>query len=369
MAKIISLFIIVLVLQVTRADLDSIFKSFLASVASTGLSTKTDDAVKSLYTLYKTEFGRISLLPGENDLRLASFKNTLSAIIENYRQTDATYTLGLTSLADWTIDELNVLRSGINLPQGVINSTNAKPSDILLTWDGKTLSKRSTLPTSYDFTQRVVSGTNIPVVLPIRNQGSCGSCYAFAFISLLEFQYAVQFKSNSDLSEQQIVDCSTRDSGCNGGYFTNSFSYLQTNLWQEKSESVYPYKARASKCAFSSAGAGARFPTLVYKSVAANNAAAMQQALVSYGPLWVSLFVGNQATQAYKTISTNFNAYQKGVFQPTGCPTSLSSTNHAVVIVGYGVDATTNLPYWKVRNSWGTNWGESGYFKIRRGVN
>ena len=164
MAKIISLFIIVLVLQVIRADLDSVFKSFLASVASAGLSTKTDDAVKSLYTLYKTQFGRISLLPGENDLRLASFKNTLSAIIENYRQTDATHTLGLTSLADWTIDELNVLRSGINLPQGVINSTSAKPSDILLTWDGKTLRKRSTLPTSYDFTQRVVSGTNIPVV-------------------------------------------------------------------------------------------------------------------------------------------------------------------------------------------------------------
>lgn len=203
-------------------------------------------------------------------------------------------------------------------------------------------------------------------VSAVRNQGSCGSCYAFAFVSLLEFQYAVQFKSNGDLSEQQIVDCSTRDYGCNGGYFTTTFSYLQTNLWQEKSETTYPYKAKASRCAYSSAGTGARFPTLVYKSVTANNAAAMQQALVSYGPLWVSVFVGDQT---YRTISSNFNAYQKGIFQPSGCPTSLSSTNHAVVIVGYGVDATTNIPYWKVRNSWGPNWGESGYFRIRRGVN
>jgi cathepsin H len=67
-------------------------------------------------------------------------------------------------------------------------------------------------------------------------------------------------------------------------------------------------------------------------------------------------------------VSTIFNWYTGGVIKATGCPTSVAATNHAVVIVGYGVDANTNMPYWKVRNSWG-NWGEQGYFRIQRGVN
>jgi C1A family cysteine protease len=62
-----------------------------------------------------------------------------------------------------------------------------------------------------------------------------------------------------------------------------------------------------------------------------------------------------------------FNSYTGGVMKVSGCPKS--SSNHAVVIVGYGVDAKTGLQYWKVRNSWGINWGEQGYFRIQRGVN
>jgi C1A family cysteine protease len=95
----------------------------------------------------------------------------------------------------------------------------------------------------------------------------------------------------------------------------------------------------------------------------------MQQALINYGPLWVSFFAGDQTNTTYKLISKIFNSYTSGIFQPEGCPTSSYTANHAVVIVGYAVDATTNISYWKVRNSWGSKWGESGYFRIRRGVN
>jgi hypothetical protein len=166
-----------------------------------------------------------------------------------------------------------------------------------------------------------------------------------------------------------MVDCSTQDHGCNGGYFTNTFNYLKTNSWQVNGDYYYPYKAKASTCAFKSTGnGGVKFGSLLYINVPANNATAMQQALVNYGPLWVAIFCGDQSTAAYKTISTVFNSYTSGIMQLTGCPTSSTVINHAVVIVGYGVDAATNIPYWKVRNSWG-NWGEQGYFRIRRGVN
>jgi len=204
----------------------------------------------------------------------------------------------------------------------------------------------------------------------VKNQGSsCGSCYAFAFIALLEAQYAFEFQTSANLSEQQIVDCSTLDNGCNGGYFTRTFTYFQKDAWQSNTEVSYPYKAIVGTCKFKSGGSGvAKLGSLGYLAVTPNSAAAMQQDLYSYGPLWVSLYVGD-ASAAGTSILHDFYSYTGGVLQPSGCPTSLSTTNHAVVIVGYGVDAPTNIPYWKVRNSWGNQWGEEGYFRIQRGVN
>ncbi|CAF4250384.1 unnamed protein product, partial [Rotaria sordida] len=132
----------------------------------------------------------------------------------------------------------------------------------------------------------------------------------------------------------------------------------------------YPYTGINSACVFRSVEGGRiQFESLRYTKIPANNTAAMQQALADYGPLWVSLFIGNQTTSTYKMISSTFNNYKSGIFQVNGCPASVSSSNHAVVIVGYGVDETTGVPYWKVRNSWEPRWGDGGYFKIQRGVN
>ncbi|CAF3481443.1 unnamed protein product [Rotaria sp. Silwood2] len=316
------------------------------------------------------EFNRNSNTKDQDKVRFTSFNKTLHDILDDYKKGDKTYTLGLNNHADWTHDEWKILRRGIRVPKGNITNTNVKSGERLLTWDGKSSQGRTIPPVSYDLTKMVVSGTTVPVVLSVKDQGQCGSCYAFAFNSLLEFQYAVQLKRSASLSEQQLVDCSYYDGGCDGGYFPNTFSYLQSNAWQVNGSPYYPYKAIAGQCAFRSTGAGGViFGTLRYMKVTANNAAAMKQALVDYGPLWVSVFVGDDTTYTYSRISSIFNNYKSGIFQPSGCPTSVSSTNHAVVIVGYGVDTTTGIPYWKVRNSWGSWWGESGYFKIRLGVN
>lgn len=204
----------------------------------------------------------------------------------------------------------------------------------------------------------------------MRNQGSCGSCYAFAFITLLEAQQAFYFRTISSLSEQQLVDCSTSDNGCSGGYFTNTFSYFSKNLWRSNGATAYPYKQKMNKCIFKNVGGGGpTFPPLVYQRVSANDPVSMQQALVDYGPLWVSMFAGDSTTFINNLILRLFTSYSSGILQPAGCPTLLSTTNHAVVIVGYGVDDKTGIPFWKVRNSWGSRWGEQGYFRIIRGIN
>ncbi|CAF4576467.1 unnamed protein product [Rotaria sp. Silwood2] len=370
MMKIILLFIVSIGLQVVSADLDVALETFLASTTGRSLVVNKADAIKNLYNLYKIEFNRGLKTKSDDKLRFIAFNNTLQDILDDYQKGEKTYTLGLNDHADWTEDEWRPLRNGVQIPEGDISKTNVKPGERLLTWDGKSSQSRTIPPASYDLTKMVVSGTTVPVVLSIKDQGQCGSCYAFAFNALLEFQYAIQLKSSASLSEQQIVDCSWYDHGCNGGYISGTFKYLQGNVWQINGAPYYPYTARVGQCAFrSTGGGGVKFGSLRYVSVTANNAAAMQQALVDYGPLYVSLFVGDDTTSVYKTISSIFNNYKSGIFGPSGCPTSNSLTNHAVVIVGYGVDATTGLPYWKVRNSWGSWWGESGYFRIRRGLN
>jgi C1A family cysteine protease len=350
-------------------NLDTAFKAFLTS-SSTSRSYQDNSAtVKKLFNLYKNEFNRLSLTSDEEKTRFASFNDTVMSLLKDHQEGEKTYTIGLNNFTDWTPEELRNTR-GLQQPQGEIRSTNAKPNQRFLPLDGKRKQvKAAALPASYDLTALVVNGTNAPIVTPVKDQGSCGSCYAFAFITLLEAQHAFRLKSSRALSEQQMVDCSTLDNGCNGGFFTKTFDYLTKNTYQVNSGVSYPYVKKANTCAFKSAGGGGvKFGSLLYQRIPSGDAQAMQEALTTYGPLWVAVFVGEDTT-AYKSILNTFYSYTGGVLQPAGCPTSSQSTNHAVVIVGYGVDAKTGVPYWKVRNSWGTTWGEEGYFRIRRGVN
>ncbi|CAF1167589.1 unnamed protein product [Rotaria sordida] len=108
------------------------------------------------------EFNRNSKTTSEDKLRFISFNNTLHDILNDYRQGEKTYTLGLNDHADWTQDELSILRRGIQLPKGRISKTNVEPGDRLLTWNGKPSHGRTTLPTSYVF-----GGVLGPIVLII----------------------------------------------------------------------------------------------------------------------------------------------------------------------------------------------------------
>jgi C1A family cysteine protease len=369
MAPLVLLLIILAGLDLCASDLNSDFQNFLKSPVNSKSYQENSDTVAKLYQLYNNDFKRSTTTAAEEKTRFQAFNDTLNNLLKTFSGKSQTYTVGLNNYSDWTPEELKNL-GGARVPQGAISITNAKSSQRLLTVDGNVLEGKSTvLPASFDYTQRVITGTNTPVVTPIKNQGICGSCWAFAFVSLLENQYAFQLKSSANLSEQQMVDCSKSDAGCNGGYITNTFKYLQSNSWQVNGETFYPYVTKASSCAFkASGGGGVKFGSLVYKMVGPNNATAMQEALINYGPLWGTLFVGDST--AHYSILASIYGYKSGIWTPPiTCPSSISTINHAVVIVGYGVDSATGIPFWKVRNSWGTYWGEQGYFRIRRGVN
>ena len=177
-------------------------------------------------------------------------------------------------------------------------------------------------------------------VTPVKNQASCGSCWAFSSTGALEGGNFVANGKLISLSEQQLVDCDPQSSGCGGGLMDYAFEYVMAHgLCTEED---YPYHAKDEKCNASQCKSAITLKN--YEKVPANDGAALKQA-VSKAPVSVAVEADSAVFQMYKT----------GVVDSTACGTSL---NHGVLAVGYTAD------YWIVKNSWGASWGDNGYIKI-----
>jgi len=183
---------------------------------------------------------------------------------------------------------------------------------------------------------------------PVKHQGGCGSCWAFAAINPLEFKRCkVRNNKRVLLSEQQLVDCHPDYKGCDGGWYYSAWEYLKKG--SNKHKKYGDYTATQGSCLFNKEFNGAKVKS--YAKVPSNPDAIMEA--VVNGPVAVAFEVIN-----------DFYSYKTGVYSTEGCS---SWANHAVVIVGYG--ELCGEKYWTARNSWGTGWGDKGYFKIKRGVN
>ncbi|CAL1287405.1 unnamed protein product [Larinioides sclopetarius] len=216
------------------------------------------------------------------------------------------------------------------------------------------------LPEEFDWRNK--SGVNY--VSPIRNQGGCGSCYAFSSMGMLESRLRVvtDNKVQVTFSPQDIVGCSEYSQGCEGG-----FPYLIAGKYAQDfgvvPEQCSPYEGMDDKCKTKNCK---RYYVADYKYIGGFyggcNEELMKLELVKNGPIAVSFMV-----------YSDFQQYSGGIYHHTGIENyrfnPFSITNHAVVAVGYGADKKTGEKYWIVKNSWGSSWGENGYFRIRRGTN
>jgi C1A family cysteine protease len=210
------------------------------------------------------------------------------------------------------------------------------------TWDGALNSKRDALPAKFDWREKV----KLP---PVKNQGSCGSCWAFATTGVLESAYII-FKEakDIDLAEQELVSCDTSSYGCGGGFFS-AHSY-QVDPGQS-AEKEFPYVARNVRCkkdlshdydaaSWAYVGEPNRAPTVDE----------IRAAIVEHGPVAVDVYADGRMSN-----------YSGGIFSGNAG----WSTNHMVVLVGYN----QKEKYWIMRNSWGSSWGEKGYMRIKYGSN
>jgi len=172
---------------------------------------------------------------------------------------------------------------------------------------------------------------------PVRNQGQCGSCWSFAATASLEGRYAIKKGTKVLLSEQQMVDCSTANNGCNGGWSSKALQYIQ-QVGGQNSRADYPYTGVKGACRFNAGRVAAR--------VSGVSGVADPKSAVAAGPLAVYL----QATSA-------FQGYGGGIFNGV-----CGQYNHAVTLVGWG--SAGGSEYWIIRNSWGSGWGEAGHIRI-----
>jgi len=187
-------------------------------------------------------------------------------------------------------------------------------------------------------------------VTGIKDQGQCGSCWAFSTTGGVEGIVQIKHGHLTSLSEQELVDCagSYGNAGCNGGLMDSAFKYVEANgLCTEAS---YPYTAKDGTCKKTSCTMSTDSKISGYSDVThtenAEGAAADSQ------PISIAI----EADQS------GFQLYKSGVF----CGVCGQNLDHGVLIVGYGTDTTD---YWKVKNSWGTSWGEAGYIRLCRNKN
>ncbi|KAL1493911.1 hypothetical protein ABEB36_009591 [Hypothenemus hampei] len=204
------------------------------------------------------------------------------------------------------------------------------------------------LPTEFDWR---IKGA----VTKVKNQGLCGSCWAFSVTGNVEGQYAIKYGRLLEFSEQELVDCDKTDEGCNGGLMDNAYRAIE-KLGGLETESDYPYEGDDETCKFNSTKIATQLSGALNIS---HNETDMAKWLVQNGPI---------------SIAINANAMQfyfGGVSHPWKSLCSPNNLDHGVLIVGYGVHTyqlfNRTLPYWIVKNSWGTSWGEQGYYRVYRG--
>jgi len=247
----------------------------------------------------------------------------IDAFIELHNSTESNFTLGHNMFSTMTEDEKANTR-GLLSPEYLMGEPTDLPTD--------------NLSASVDW--RAEGAVNA-----IQNQGSCGSCWTFSTMASVEGAHAIATGELLKFAEQQLVDCSTLNNGCNGGSMALAFQYLQRH--DAMLEDDYPYTAKDGSCQYSASQA-TQVHTTGYTNVRRRSESQLKAA--------VAQGVVSVAIEADKAV---FQQYTSGIFDSSLCGTSL---DHGVALVGYGTEGTQN--YWILRNSWGTTWGEEGYMRL-----
>jgi len=292
-----------------------------------------ETTMMDLFNHWKLTYGKVYMSEAQEAAKFQTFKDNYLFIVNWNADPTATSEVGLNQFADMNTAEFSEHISCLN----VANASASSPNVFTPTEE-----QVNALPAT-------VNWATVGAVTPIKNQGQCGSCWAFSATGSLEgANWIFNGKNLQSYSEQQLVDCSTSygNNGCNGGLMDYAFEYVEANGIEL--ESTYPYTAEDGTCAYSKSSVV--FTNTGYTDVATNNEVALATA-VAQQPTSVAI----EADQSV------FQLYTKGVITSSKCGTSL---DHGVLAVGYNTQGSQ--AYWIVKNSWGASWGNQGYVWIAK---
>ncbi|CAH9104863.1 unnamed protein product [Cuscuta europaea] len=296
-------------------------------------------------------YGRVYENEMEKESRFAVFKENLEFIHAFNRKKNRSFRLGVNAFADLTNQEFRALRA-----TGYKSSRNLRLND----------NSDANPPHPNPF--RYSNFTDIPSSLDWRKKGAvtavkaqgfqCGSCWAFSAVAAVEGIHQISTGKLISLSEQQLIDCNSVNMTCqNGGNVGQAFEFIINNNNGLTNDQSYPYTGVSETGCRSKNSPAIKAAARItgYENVPINNETALLQAVANQ-PVSVGIDAGGgQASE--------FQFYHGGVFSGR-CGSQL---NHDVTIVGYGT-TVNGTDYWVVKNSWGSEWGEEGYIKMKRGI-
>jgi len=310
-------------------------KAVLALAGASAVTAMSLDADVSLFQTWKEKHGKV-YESDEHELAKFNVFKSNAAYINEHNMKGLSFTLALNKFADLTNEEYRNMLLGSGPAPRSNGSAYLEPANVVL-------------PKEVDWRKE-------GYVTPIKDQGQCGSCWAFSAIAGLEGQYFKKHGTLLSFSEQQLVDCSRSygNMGCNGGLMDQGFEYIETLAQGIDLEDSYKYTAEDGRC-HAGSGTTANPPATVtgYTDISQGNERQLTHAAATVGPISVAIDAS----------AMSFQFYSKGVYYESSC--SSTALDHGVTVVGYGVDEGKD--YYLVKNSWGPAWGLDGFIKMSRG--
>jgi len=276
---------------------------------------------------FKSKYNKV-YTGAEDELRYKTYVEAINYINQHNAEYDQglhSYWLGVHKYTDMTVEERNQRNGYIPHPR-----------------DSNT---RVHVP-HFESMADAIDWREKGAVTHIKDQGSCGSCWAFGAVGALEGQTFIKKGDLPDLSEQQLVSCDNSNSGCNGGMSYMAYRYVHKNKGIDTQES-YPYTARDDACDTEKATDDKDIGATCNGDVAVEGAeAGLTEALSNVGPIQVSI----------NASPSSLHHYSGGVYDDTACT---AHHNHAVLVAGFG--KMDGKKMYIIKNSWGTDWGVKGY--------
>ncbi|KAM4017858.1 cathepsin F isoform 1-T1 [Anomaloglossus baeobatrachus] len=298
------------------------------------LSMKSEDELLETLSLFKdfvTTYDKKYRDDEEALMRLQVFSQNLKKAKEIQEKDQGTAEYGITKFSDLTEEEFRTLYLN-----PLLSSQPSRPMKMAPV-------PADPPPAQWDWRDH-------GAVTEVKNQGMCGSCWAFSVTGNIEGQWFLKKKSLISLSEQELVDCDGVDKACGGGLPSNAYEAIE-KLGGLESEQDYSYQGHKEGCSFSTTKVSAYINNSVEIPKDETQIAAW---LAQNGPISIAL----------NAFAMQF--YRKGISHPFRILCNPWMIDHAVLLVGYG--DRDGKPFWAIKNSWGTDWGEEGYYYLYRGT-